>query len=118
MKIRTQTRDDMQDADEADYVIVGAGPAGCALAARLAASPGKPVVALVEAGRPGPSLLSRVPVGVAALVPWRNPFNYGFHTVPQPHLGGRPGICAARAWRRWVEPDQRDDLYAGPARGL
>ena len=91
MKIRTQTRDDMQDADEADYVIVGAGPAGCALAARLAASPGKPVVALVEAGRPGPSLLSRVPVGVAALVPWRNPFNYGFHTVPQPHLGGRRG---------------------------
>lgn len=81
----------MQGVDEADYVIVGAGPAGCALAARLAASPAKPVVALVEAGRRGPSLFSTLPVGVAVLVPRRNAFNYGFRTVPQPHLGDRRG---------------------------
>lgn len=76
---------------EADYVIIGAGPAGCALAARLAGSAKKPVVALLEAGRAKPSVLSRIPAGVAALVPFRNPFNYAFHTVPQPGLGGRRG---------------------------
>ncbi|WP_268753596.1 lycopene cyclase family protein [Agrobacterium rubi] len=38
--------------EEADYLIVGAGPAGCALAARLAAAPEKPSVILIEAGRP------------------------------------------------------------------
>ncbi|MFT9089765.1 MAG: GMC family oxidoreductase N-terminal domain-containing protein [Gluconacetobacter sp.] len=76
---------------EADYVIVGAGPAGCALAARMAASSDKPSVVLIEAGPARPSILSTVPVGVAALVPLKNPYNYAFHTVPQAGLGGRCG---------------------------
>jgi choline dehydrogenase-like flavoprotein len=76
---------------EADYVIVGAGPAGCALAARLAASDARPEVVLIEAGRPRPSLLSTVPAGIAALVPFRNPWNYAYETVPQARLGWRRG---------------------------
>ncbi|WJI14173.1 FAD-dependent oxidoreductase [Pseudoxanthomonas winnipegensis] len=76
---------------EADYVIVGAGPAGCALAARLAAAADKPSVALIEAGPPGPSLLSRIPAGIAALVPFKSARNYAFQTVPQAGLGGRRG---------------------------
>lgn len=76
---------------QADYVIVGAGPAGCALAARLAAAPDRPQVALIEAGRPKPSIFSTIPAGMAALVPFRNPYNYGFRTTPQPGLGNRSG---------------------------
>ena len=76
---------------EADYVIVGAGPAGCALAARLAAAPERFEVILIEAGPRKPPFLSRLPTGVAALVPLKSRFNYAFRTVPQPGLGGRRG---------------------------
>lgn len=76
---------------QADYVVVGAGPAGCALAARLAAAPDRPQVILIETGPRKPSILSRVPTGVAALVPLKNPYNYAYRTVPQPGLGGRRG---------------------------
>ncbi|GAK69659.1 putative oxidoreductase [Agrobacterium rubi TR3 = NBRC 13261] len=77
--------------EEADYLIVGAGPAGCALAARLAAAPEKPSVILIEAGRPKPSILSIIPSGMAMLVPFKSRRNYAFETVPQSGLGGRKG---------------------------
>ena len=76
---------------DADFIIVGAGPAGCALAARLAASPERPTIILIETGPGKPSILSKMPVGVGALVPLKNPHNYAFQTVPQPGLGGRRG---------------------------
>ena len=79
------------DGDAADFIVVGAGPAGCAVAARLADAPDRPVVLLVETGPATPSRLSRVPMGIAALVPWRNRHNYAYHTVRQAHLGGRRG---------------------------
>ena len=77
--------------EEADYIIAGAGPAGCAPAARLIAAPGKPKVILIEAGRPKPSLLSVVPIGMAARVPWKSAENYALHTTPQTALNGRCG---------------------------
>lgn len=77
---------------EADYVIVGAGPAGCALARRLADAPSKPSVVLLEAGPPKPSFLSIMPIGLGPLVGRRNRYNYGFRTVPQPGLNGRRGF--------------------------
>lgn len=76
---------------EADFVVVGAGPAGSALAARLAAAPSRPGVILIEAGRPKPSILSVIPAGMAGLVPFRSRYNYAFGTVPQLGLGGRRG---------------------------
>ncbi|WP_137130745.1 GMC family oxidoreductase N-terminal domain-containing protein [Rhizobium sp. FY34] len=78
----------MQDAD---YVIIGGGPAGAALAARLITAPDKPRVILIEAGRSKPSLLSIVPIGMAALVPYWNWENYALKTVPQKALNGRMG---------------------------
>jgi choline dehydrogenase len=51
---------------EADYVVVGAGSAGCALAARLAA-PGRTVI-LVEAGERRDNLYTRIPAGAMFLV--------------------------------------------------
>jgi choline dehydrogenase len=51
---------------EADYVVVGAGSAGCALAAGLAA-PGRTVI-LVEAGERRDNVYTRIPAGAAFLV--------------------------------------------------
>ncbi|MGN2243794.1 GMC family oxidoreductase [Frateuria sp. GZRR33] len=81
----------MIDGEGADFIVVGAGPAGCAVAARLADAPGRPTVCLVETGPSTPSWLSRVPMGIAALVPFRSRHNYAYQTVPQVHLGGRRG---------------------------
>ena len=81
----------MSDRESAEFIVVGAGPAGCAVAARLAAAPGRPSVFLVETGPAAPSWLSRVPMGIAALVPSRNRHNYAYQTVPQTQLGGRRG---------------------------
>jgi choline dehydrogenase-like flavoprotein len=72
-----------------DYVIVGAGSAGCVLAARLSEDP-TASVCLLEAGERDSSPLIRIPLGIAALVP-RRLHNWAFETVPQPGLLGRRG---------------------------
>ncbi len=70
-----------------DYVIAGAGSAGCALAARLAEDPDV-TVCLVEAGGSGRSLWTRMPAGNGFL--FGNPrFDWGFRSVPQEMLNGR-----------------------------
>jgi len=80
----------MRRTDEVfDYVIVGAGSAGCVLAARLSEDRNA-TVCLLEAGKRGTSPLVRIPLGLAALVP-RPLHNWAFKTVPQPGLMGRRG---------------------------
>ena len=74
---------------EFDYVIVGAGSAGCVLAARLTEDPNT-TVCLLEAGGPDKSVLIHAPAGVVAMVPTKIN-NYGYETVPQPGLNGRRG---------------------------
>ena len=74
---------------EFDYVIVGAGSAGCVLAARLSEDPAVSVC-LLENGGPDSSVLIHAPAGVVAMVPTRIN-NYAFETVPQPGLNGRRG---------------------------
>lgn len=72
-----------------DYVIIGAGSAGCVLANRLSANPSV-TVCLLEAGPEDRSPLIHAPVGVAAILPSRH-VNWAFKTVAQPGLGGRIG---------------------------
>ena len=76
-----------QDIGEFDYVIVGAGSAGCALANRLSADPGKTVL-LLEAGGNDDYFWIHVPIGY--LYTMGNPrTDWCFKTEAEPGLNGR-----------------------------
>jgi choline dehydrogenase-like flavoprotein len=70
-----------------DYVIVGAGSAGCVLANRLSAAPGRRVL-LLEAGPADRNPLIHMPAGIARLANNRR-LNWGYVTEPEPALLGR-----------------------------
>jgi choline dehydrogenase len=70
----------------ADYVIVGAGPAGCVLAEALSAD-GRYDVLLVEAGPPDDRSDIRTPAAFVGL--FDTAYDWGLRTVPQPALAGR-----------------------------
>jgi choline dehydrogenase len=71
-----------------DYVIIGAGSAGCVLANRLTEDPGVRVL-LLEAGGKDTSIMVRMPAGVGALISKQGPYNWGFWTEEEPQLENR-----------------------------
>jgi choline dehydrogenase len=77
----------MIEASEFDYVIVGAGSAGCVLANRLSAD-GKYSVLLLEAGPKDSSLWIHVPLGYGRLFK-EETVNWMYQTEPEPGLDGR-----------------------------
>lgn len=88
---------DNSDADEIgefDYVIVGAGSAGCVLANRLSED-GQTSVCLLEAGGSDKHPFIEMPMGFAAWNYWspgQAKYNWNFETAPQPQLNGRRGF--------------------------
>src|SRR6202035_981862 len=75
------------DVAEFDYVIVGAGSAGCVLANRLSAD-GRNSVLLLEAGPKDSNLWIHVPLGYGKLFKDKS-VNWMYQTEPEPGLDGR-----------------------------
>lgn len=81
----------MQDNASFDYVIVGAGSAGCVLADRLSED-GKHSVLVLEYGGSDKSMLIQMPSALS--IPMNMPkYNWGYKSEPEPHLGGRQMNC-------------------------
>jgi choline dehydrogenase len=69
-----------------DYIVVGAGSAGCVLAARLTEDAGTNVL-LLEAGPPDEAPELHIPVAVSSL--FKGPYEWNFATTPQPAAADR-----------------------------
>jgi len=73
--------------NEVDYIIVGAGSAGCVLANRLSADAGAQVL-LLEAGGHDDHPFVRMPIGFMKALQ-KPALTWGFESEPEPHLNGR-----------------------------
>ncbi|WP_285029973.1 GMC family oxidoreductase N-terminal domain-containing protein [Mycolicibacterium sp. lyk4-40-TYG-92] len=71
---------------EYDYIVVGAGSAGCAVAERLSADPTESVL-LIEAGRGDRHLSVRAPLGYSGQ--FGKATDWAFETEPEPHCAQR-----------------------------
>jgi choline dehydrogenase len=79
-----------QDGERFDYIVVGAGSAGCVLANRLTAS-GRHRVLLLEAGGRDSNIWIHIPLGYGKL--FANPkVNWLYKTEPEPALNNRQVI--------------------------
>lgn len=72
---------------EFDYIIIGAGSAGCVLANRLSEDP-KNKVLLLEAGKKDTNMMIHMPAGVGQLIS-TDKVNWYYETEGQPHMDNR-----------------------------
>jgi choline dehydrogenase len=80
------------DNAEFDFIVVGAGSAGCVLASRLSED-GRHSVLLLEAGGPANNINLKIPVMVAKILNDER-YTWQYQTEPQSHLNNKP--------QRWV----------------
>jgi choline dehydrogenase len=78
-------------ANAADFIIVGAGSAGCVLAARLSEDAGCRVIVIEHGGTDFGPLIA-MPAALAYPLNMTR-YDWGFRTVPEPFLGGRRLAC-------------------------
>ncbi|MBE8157942.1 MAG: FAD-dependent oxidoreductase [Betaproteobacteria bacterium] len=77
----------------ADYVIIGAGSAGCALAYRLAKA-GRDVLLVEHGGRDGNFLNWKINMPAALSYPMNMPrYDWGYFTEAEENMGGRKMAC-------------------------
>lgn len=77
----------LQNVGNFDYIIIGAGSAGCVLADRLS-SDGRNRVLVLEAGGSDAKFWIKTPIGYGRT--FADPaVNWKYQTLPNPHLGGR-----------------------------
>jgi choline dehydrogenase len=81
----------LMSEDIYDYVIVGAGSAGCVLANRLTED-GRSSVLVVEYGGSDRSVLIQMPAALSIPMNMKK-YNWGYETEPEPHLDGRRLAC-------------------------
>lgn len=77
----------MSQSQSHDYIVIGAGSAGCVLANRLSADPDRSVL-LLEAGGKDRNPLFRLPMLMGKLFQ-SGIYNWHYHTEPEPYLNGR-----------------------------
>jgi choline dehydrogenase len=79
------------DGEAFDYIIVGAGSAGCVLADRLTED-GHSTVLLLEYGGSDRSVFIQMPAALS--IPMNSKtYSWGYRSEPEPHLGGRRIAC-------------------------
>jgi choline dehydrogenase len=79
------------DSEAFDYIIVGAGSAGCVLADRLTED-GRSSVLVLEYGGSDRSIFIQMPAALS--IPMNSKtYNWGYESEPEPHLGGRRISC-------------------------
>ena len=82
----------------ADYVIIGAGSAGCVLANRLSEDPGTKVI-LIEAGGRDWSPYIHVPAGFMKMLDHPT-LTWGYHAEPDPGTAGRAYSTSGSSGRK------------------
>jgi len=76
---------------EADFIIIGAGSAGCAMAYRLSED-GKHSVLVLEHGGTDAGPLIQMPAALSYPMNMRT-YDWGYQSEPEPYLGGRRLVC-------------------------